>query len=210
MTGEKREITGVHDISGTIYREVGPAFKKVLGTDAAVDDAGIRRIWHRGPRKTELLTWETEEGAIVRQELTFQHLLIETNQTGLVRTGKVPKNPKEGSNNAVKFSSGPDHSSVRKCAMLLANMKQRDAYQHHLLVQLNTTLDSLGYAEVNVLHGGPHNLDPNYHDSLVETPPPAMAEEPADSISTADKTNYWLQIALGIVAVIAAALILSR
>ena len=33
MSNDTREITGVHDISGTIYREVGPSFKKVLGTD---------------------------------------------------------------------------------------------------------------------------------------------------------------------------------
>ena len=53
------------------FIEVGPSFKKVLGTDTDLDGSGVRRIWHRGARKTELLTWEAEDGAIVRQELTF-------------------------------------------------------------------------------------------------------------------------------------------
>ena len=115
VSNDTREITGVHDISGTIYREVGPSFKKVLGTDTDLDGSGVRRIWHRGARKTELLTWEAEDGAIVRQELTFQNLLIETNQTGIVRTGLIPQEGSVSTPQSVEFSSSPDSGVLKMC-----------------------------------------------------------------------------------------------
>ena len=208
--GEPREITGIHDISGTIYREVGPSFKKVRGSDLKVDGAGIRRIWHRGARKTELLTWESESLAIVRQELTFQNLLIETNQTGIVRTGRIPQDEGEGQPQTVAFTPNPDPNILRKCAMLLAEMKDRDAYQHHLLETLNATLESIGHAALNVMHTGPHNQDRNHHD-----PAGGIVISPSinsdDDLSAKPRQNaYWLRLAIGFTAAILLLIFLSR
>lgn len=209
---EKREITGIHDISGTIYREVGPSFRKVLGTDTELDASGIRRIWHRGARKTELLTWETEDGSIVRQELTFQNLLIETNQTGIVRTGRIPEEGNSSQSHAVQFTPTPDPGVLSKCAMLLADMKQRDAYLHQLLETLNITLETTGHAPVNVMYAGPHNHDRLYHDSLVKAPVPSSSysEEAASPDVGPRSHGYLLQIALGFIAATGLLIFLAR
>ena len=207
---EHREITGVHDISGTIYREVAPSFKKVTGTDMKVDGSGIRRIWHRGPRKTELLTWESETGAIVRQELTFQNLLIETNQTGIVRTGRIPEDGSGSEPHAVQFTSSPDPGILNKCAMLLADMHHRDAYQHHLLESLNATLESIGHAPLNIMHAGPHNHDRLYHDSLGTAPSQITVETQEDLAPSSSKNTYWLRLAVGFAAATILLIFLAR
>ena len=208
--GETREITGIHDISGTIYREVGPSFKKVRGSDLKVDGAGIRRIWHRGPRKTELLTWESETLAIVRRELTFQNLLIETNQTGIVRTGRIPQDGSGGQPQAVAFTPSPDPNILRKCATLLADMKERDAYQHHLLETLNVTLESIGHAALNIMHTGPHNLDRNHHDSIAGIAPPPQASSDDALSSKAASNTYWMKLAIGFTAAMLLLIFLTR
>ncbi|MEC8049583.1 MAG: hypothetical protein VX210_02240 [Myxococcota bacterium] len=208
MSNDTREITGVHDISGTIYREVGPSFKKVLGTDTDLDGSGVRRIWHRGARKTELLTWEAEDGAIVRQELTFQNLLIETNQTGIVRTGLIPQEGSLNTPQSVEFSSSPDPGVLRKCAMLLAQMEERDAYQHHLLENLNLVLESAGHAAVNVMHNGPHNHDRKHHESLSSTKTPAQPD--GGSSEKSRRFAYWIQVAIGFAAAAIMLVLISR
>ena len=207
---ENREITGVHDISGTIYREVAPTFKRVTGTDIKVDGSGIRRIWHRGPRKTELLTWESEEQAIVRQELTFQNLLIETNQTGIVRTGHIPQDGAGAEPHAVQFTASPDASILKKCAMLLADMRERDAYQHHLLETLNATLESVGHAPLNVMHRGPHNYDRHYHDTIGHPAVIKSANQEHFEPSSSAAKGYWLRLAVGFVAATLLLILLAR
>ena len=208
--GESREITGVHDISGTIYREVGPSFRKVSGTDLKVDGAGIRRIWHRGARKTELLTWESETGAIVRQELTFQNLLIETNQTGIVRTGRIPQDGDSSQPQTVAFTPTPDPNILRKCAILLAEMQERDAYQHQLLETLNATLQSLGHAPPNVMHSGAHNYDRNYHDVKASLKSDFTVRNNGDSLESSQRKEYWIRLAVGFAAAMLILIFLTR
>ena len=208
MSNDTREITGVHDISGTIYREVGPSFKKVLGTDTDLDGSGVRRIWHRGARKTELLTWEAEDGAIVRQELTFQNLLIETNQTGIVRTGLIPQEGSVSTPQSVEFSASLDSGVLRKCAMLLAHMEERDAYQHHLLENLNLVLESTGHAAVNIMHAGPHNHDRRHHESLSNAKAQALHDN--GSTNNSGKFAYWIQVAIGFAAAAIILILISR
>ena len=208
MSSDSREITGVHDISGTIYREVGPSFKKVLGTDTDLDGSGVRRIWHRGAQKTELLTWETEDGTIVRQELTFQNLLIEINQTGIVRTGLIPQDGSPNTPQSVEFSSSPDPGVLKKCATLLAQMEARDAYQHHLLEGLNSVLESDGHAAVNIMHAGPHNHDRKHHESLSNSK--AELDLNLNQPESSAQFSYWLQVAIGFAAAALILILITR
>ena len=63
----------VFTISGDNLSTVGPSFK---GTDTDLDGSGVRRCLRVPENRTPNLS-----GRCVRQELTFQNLLIETNQT---------------------------------------------------------------------------------------------------------------------------------
>jgi hypothetical protein len=44
---------------------------RIRAFEEAADAAGLRRVWHRGERGADLLTWVRPDGKVARQELTL-------------------------------------------------------------------------------------------------------------------------------------------
>ena len=68
--------------------EVAPGFRRMRANED-FDDKGIRTIWHRGPGRSEMLTWENRDKDIVRQELQLLGNVVEFRQGHDLRTGRI-------------------------------------------------------------------------------------------------------------------------
>ena len=92
--------------------------------------------------------------------------------------------------------------------MLLAHMEERDAYQHHLLENLNLVLESTGHAAVNIMHAGPHNHDRRHHESLSNAKAHALQDN--GSTNNSGRFAYWIQVAIGFTAAAITLILISR
>ena len=162
---DTREITGVHDISGTIYREVGPSFKKVLGTDTDLDGSEYAEFGTEVPEnRTPNLGgrgWCNRKTRVNVSKSSYR------NQSDWYRKNWIDSAGGFGQYAPVcRIFVKSRFRCFEKVPMLLAHMEERDAYQHHLLENLNLVLESTGHAAANIMHAGPHNHDRRHHESL--------------------------------------------
>lgn len=121
-----------------------------MKSDEAYDDSGERTIWHRGRKRTEMLTWENQSGDILRQELTLFGMVIEARMGRAVRTGEVPQNEANTGHGAVSGNLLSMHAKASPATLgyashLLKNIRGRDYYAQHLLKRVNETIASQGF-----------------------------------------------------------------
>lgn len=137
-----------------LVREIGESFRRLRGDESYSD--GIRTIWHRGKMRTEMLSWEDQEGKIVRQELAFMGMVILFKQGKPLTTGTVPLDDKETAagrpmTELVKQDPAPNSEALDLSSHLLKNIPERDYYAQHLLKHVNDAVDKLGYDESRTL-----------------------------------------------------------
>ena len=137
MSNDTREITGVHDRGRSVGKLV-PHSRSAGYRYRDLDGSGVRRIWHRGARKTELPDLRGRRGWCNRKTRVNVSKSSYRNQSDRYqRTGLIPQ---EASQYAPVCRVKSRFRRPEKMAMLLAHMEERDAYQHHLLENLNLLL----------------------------------------------------------------------
>ena len=144
-TASEPSVTGTYDRG--ILEQIAREFRR-MRADETYDDDGIRTIWHRGPQRTELLTWEDRKGNILKQELSFVGLFVETSPGMMPKTGVFPVHEHttdtgQPRSSIVEITSEPDPSTIRTAAQLLGWVPVRDKYSQLLLDSLTLHLASL-------------------------------------------------------------------
>ena len=146
----------------SVVESIAQRFRRLRG-DETFDDAGVRTIWHRGPQRTELLTWENHDGHILKQEFTFAGLVIEfSHQTG-IRTGIIPAGEQgtdtgQPRSTIVRMQASPSSNSLKYGAKLLGRVPDRDYYGQHLLELINKQLQNQNEAPMPPSCTGPQNF----------------------------------------------------
>jgi len=134
-------VSLIKDLAGTVKR---------VRANEDFDAQGIRTIWHRGQRQTELLTWENQAGDVMKQELTFLGFVVEF-RGGRLRTGKVVQDGTTSGamgSHAMQLDRVPDHVTLSYASLLLKQIPDRDFYEQHLLKHVNDGLAELGETRV--------------------------------------------------------------
>jgi hypothetical protein len=134
-------VSLIKDLAGTVKR---------VRANEDFDDQGIRTIWHRGQRQTELLSWENQAGDVVKQELTFVGFVVEL-RNGRLRTGKLVQDGTTAGamgSHAMQLDRVPDHVTLSYASLLLKQIPDRDFYEQHLLKHVNDGLAELGESRV--------------------------------------------------------------
>ena len=138
---------GVTSVS--LIKDLAVTVKRVRANED-FDAQGIRTIWHRGHRQTEILSWENQGGEVVKQELSFLGFVVEL-KNGRMRTGKVVQDGTTGGamgSHAMQLDRVPDHVTLSYASLLLKQIPDRDFYEQHLLKHVNESLAELGESRV--------------------------------------------------------------
>ena len=115
------------------------------------DKDGLRTIWHRGRKRTEMLSWENRDNEIVRQELSIFGMMVEY-RAGAVRTGDIPNQEELSSggkpmSHLVQIHEMPNERILEYASHLLRHLEGRDFYAQHLLKHVNAAIASFGFDE---------------------------------------------------------------
>jgi hypothetical protein len=126
--------------------EAAKSFRRVRG-DEAYDAKGLRTIWHQGKLRTELLTWESKRGLIVRQELSFFSNVVDFREgkpliTGRLKHGDVDTDTGAPRSNQIEPDPKPVRVTLEYASHLLRNVPDRDYYAQHFLKQVNDALNA--------------------------------------------------------------------
>jgi len=130
--------------------EVAQSFRRIKSKEE-YDKQGVRAIWHSGRLRSELLSWETRENVIVRQELSFFGHVIDYRQNHPVRTGRVASDPSAADDSTsrpdgslVTFDPTLDKRTLEYASHLLKYVPDRDYYAQHLLKHVNEAIAKAG------------------------------------------------------------------
>ena len=145
-----------------VVEAIAHRFRRLRG-DETFDHTGVRTIWHRGPQRTELLTWENQDGHILKQEFTFAGLVIEFSHKGGVRTGLIPAGEQgtdtgQPRSTIVRMQTSLSVNALQYGARLLGRVPDRDYYGQHLLELINNSLSGLGERPISPICTGPQNF----------------------------------------------------
>ena len=131
---------------------IASRFRRLRG-DEAFDTQGIRTIWHRGPQRTELLTWESQDGSLIKQELSFAGLIVEYTPEHGIRTGIIPITDQvtdtgQPKSTVIRMQTAPDVNTLQKASTLLGLVPARDYYGQHLMEISNDWLVQNGHTPI--------------------------------------------------------------
>lgn len=135
-----------------VLESIANRFRRLRG-DESFDTQGIRTIWHRGPQRTELLTWESKDGALIKQELSFAGLIVEYTPNQGIRTGIIPVTDQvtdtgQPRSTVIRMQTAPEANTLQKASTLLGLIPQRDYYGQHLMELSNDWLVQNGQTPV--------------------------------------------------------------
>ena len=131
---------------------IATRFRRLRG-DETFDTQGIRTIWHRGPQRTELLTWESKAGSLIKQELSFAGLIVDYTPEQGIRTGIIPVTDQvtdtgQPRSTVIRMQTEPDVNTLQKSSTLLGLVPERDYYGQHLMEISNDWLVQNGHSPV--------------------------------------------------------------
>ena len=131
---------------------IASRFRRLRG-DETFDANGVRTIWHRGPRRTELLTWENRDGALIKQEFSFAGLVLEYTPEQGIRTGIIPLSDQvtdtgQPKSTVIRMQSVPEATTLQKASALLGLVPDRDYYGQHLMEISNDWLVQNGHQPI--------------------------------------------------------------
>jgi hypothetical protein len=126
-----------------VLEEAARGVRRMEGDDA-LNEQGLRTIWHRGRQRVEMLTWENDKKELVKQELTVFGQWVEFRLGSGIRTGSSRSSEAGPQGIAGGQVTTPDAApSVRTleyASHLLRHIKDRDFYAQHLLREVNAAL----------------------------------------------------------------------
>ncbi len=135
-----------------VLETIATRFRRLRG-DETFDANDVRTIWHRGPQRTELLTWENRNGALIKQEFSFAGLVLEYTPEQGIRTGIIPLSDQvtdtgQPRSTVIRMQSHPESTTLQKAAALLGLVPERDYYGQHLMEISNDWLVQNGHQPV--------------------------------------------------------------
>lgn len=141
--GFEAELGMVEEAAQTVRR---------MAADESFNSEGMRIIWHRGRQRVEVLSHESRDQKILRQEMSIFGMVVEFRDGYGVRTGNIPINdeaslgPKPVSH-LITLDEIPDRKALSYASHLLKHVKGRDFYLQHLLKVVNEAINNLGFDE---------------------------------------------------------------
>ncbi len=152
--------------------DVARSFRRVRG-DETYGNNGTRTLWHQGKLRTDLLSWETRQGVIVRQELSFFGLVVDYRQghplrTGHIRTDEATTDPGTPRGNMVDLDPQLSRIALEYASHLLRNVPERDFFAQHLLKHINDTLNA-GFEESHTVISGLESYAKELPETVVKT-----------------------------------------
>ena len=135
-----------------ILETIAVRFRRLRG-DETFDANDVRTIWHRGPQRTELLTWENRDGALIKQEFSFAGLILEYTPEQGIRTGIIPLSDQvtdtgQPRSTVIRMQNQPEPTTLQKAAALLGLVPERDYYGQHLMEISNDWLVQNGHQPI--------------------------------------------------------------
>lgn len=135
-----------------VLTSIAERFRRLRG-DETYDENGVRTIWHRGPQRTELLTWENRDGGLVKQEFSFAGLLVEFTPEHGMRTGIIPLSDQvtdtgQPRSTVIRMQATVEPTTLAQAARLLGFVSDRDYYGQHLMELSNDWLIRNGHKPV--------------------------------------------------------------
>lgn len=135
-----------------VLETIANRFRRLRG-DETFDTQGIRTIWHRGPQRTELLTWESKDGSLIKQELSFAGLIVEYTPEQGIRTGIIPVTDQvtdtgQPRSTVIRMQTIPEVNTLQKASTLLGLIPDRDYYGQHLMEISNDWLVQNGHIPI--------------------------------------------------------------
>jgi len=135
-----------------VLETIATRFRRLRG-DETFDANGVRTIWHRGPQRTELLTWEDRSGALIKQEFSFAGLIVEYTPEQGIRTGIIPLSDQvtdtgQPRSTVIRMQTTPESTTLQRASALLGLVPERDYYGQHLMEFSNDWLVQNGHQPV--------------------------------------------------------------
>jgi hypothetical protein len=121
-----------------------------MAADESYNADGVRTIWHRG-RRIELLSWESKDEVVVRQELTFFGFHLEYRKERGLRTGVIPVQNAttdpglRQESKDLRLDSRLKPQTLDFASQLLKSIPGRDFYAQHLLKYVNHAITVQGF-----------------------------------------------------------------
>lgn len=178
----------------------GKNLRRLKG-DESFDDKGVRTIWHRSASSAEMLTWETKDQKIIKQEFTFFFLAVIFDKDRMIRTGRISPfeestGPVQSQGQMIKMDPGLSLLTLDAASELLKHIEQPDYFCTHLRKHVNLTLASLrGDSERTIILGDPVGQRVKSSKSLRPKSSPAKPRTTQDDIDVIRGPGPWLWLA---------------
>jgi hypothetical protein len=124
--------------------ELASSFRRIKG---AVPDGDDQTVWHQGRAGAEMLSWEHDDGSVIRQELCFYGQMVIYKRGEPLQTASVPASVETthagvAKADVVDRDPAPSTRTLTHAAQLLEHIEPSDAYTKNLLDAIQSALPS--------------------------------------------------------------------
>ncbi|OGR11877.1 MAG: hypothetical protein A2341_17055 [Deltaproteobacteria bacterium RIFOXYB12_FULL_58_9] len=123
-------------------------FRHIPRGEKTTADGG-RVVWHRGPRRSEMLSWVTKSGEVDKQELIFWGLVVSYDQRRHLRTGRTQmlqeqNAPSVGAGDDISWDGTLNFTTLDAASEFLKYTPEKDPFCRHLRKHINLSMASCG------------------------------------------------------------------